>query len=55
MSPRAGSHGEGLEEPLGSGGIKAEALVALLEQMRGAVDAFGAGAAAFHIGERRES
>ena len=48
--PRAGGHGEGLEEPLRSGGIEAEALVALLEECAARVDAFGAGAAAFHIG-----
>ncbi len=48
--PRTGRYGEGLEEPLRSGGIEAQALIALLEQMRRAFDAFGAGAAAFHIG-----
>ncbi len=47
---RAGGHGKRLEEALRSGGIEAEALVALLEQMRGAFDTFGACAAAFHIG-----
>ena len=47
---RAGGHGEGLEEPLRTGGIEAQALVALLDEMRRALDAFGAGATAFHIG-----
>jgi len=47
---RAGGHSKRLEEALRSSGIEAEALVTLFKQMRGAVDAFGAGAAPFHFG-----
>jgi hypothetical protein len=45
---RSGNHGEGLKERLHPGRLKAQAFIALLDQMRGAGESFGAVSPSFH-------